>query len=141
MYCIGFDKQWALYSDYFGAPFQWWEDFGLSCKCLFYQLCLFILKLSITLFHMAFPCPMTYFFWNSHIRWWCDIVHRQLDWFYFITLCQHNLMSMQYRNLKILSEISILEKILLGISLLLQVGISYLHDTLKCILMNINFLL
>lgn len=105
MYCIGFDKQWVLYLDYFGAPFQWLGDFGLSCKCLFYRSCMFILKLSLSLY------PISYW-----LAWWFslsgiliftdDVVPCMINLIGFITMCLHNLISIQCINLKILSQIS-----------------------------------
>ncbi|MBA0582570.1 hypothetical protein Gorai_024710, partial [Gossypium raimondii] len=31
MYCIGFDKLWRFYVDYYGEQSLWLEAFGSSC--------------------------------------------------------------------------------------------------------------
>jgi len=113
MYCIGFDKQWALYLDYFGVPFQWLVDFGLSCKCLFYWSCMFILKLSLSLYSTSYWLAW-WFSLSGILLFTNDVISCINNLIGFITLCLHNLMPIQCINLKILSQISMLENILLG---------------------------
>lgn len=50
MYCIGFDKQWALHVDYFGVRFHWLGEFGLFCKFV-----LLILNVHLKVVYLYIP--------------------------------------------------------------------------------------